>query len=64
MKQQIKKETKVTVAPIEAKFASTRESVEEQLKKQTVGLVTFQDFKRKRENIEKQIYEEEQRQEA
>ena len=54
----------MSVAPIEAKFATTRETVEEQLKQQTIGLVTFQDFKRKRENIEKQIFEEEQRQEA
>jgi hypothetical protein len=63
IKQQIKQETKVTVAPIGAKFAATRDSVEEQLKQQTIGLVSFQDFKRKRENIEKQLILDQEREE-
>ncbi len=42
------------VGSIHSKFSANTDSVEEQLKQQTIGLVTFEDFKKKRENLEKQ----------
>jgi hypothetical protein len=61
-KDKIKHQHSTTLAPIQAKFATTSDSIEEQFKQQTIGLVSSEDFKRKREILEKQ-HEDQKKQE-
>lgn len=45
-------EEKHKIESIRSKFASNRDDVEDQLKQATVGLVSYEDFKRKRQDLE------------
>jgi len=50
-------EEKHRIESIRSKFASNKDDVEEKLKQATVGLVSHADFKRTREVLEQQAFE-------
>lgn len=47
-------EDKHRIESIRSKFASNTDDVEQQLKQATVGLVSYEDFKRRRQDLEQQ----------
>ena len=59
-KQDIQKRNTISddVVSISSKFSSTIDRVEEQLKKDTVGLVTLEDFTKKKDTIQQLAQEE------
>lgn len=56
-KKEIQQKAKAGVEAIGLKFATNSDNVEEQLKQQTIGLVSFEEFKKKREVLERQAQE-------
>ncbi|KAJ5068798.1 protein fam50a [Anaeramoeba ignava] len=50
--QEVKQKHQVRVGEISSKFAKKNQELEEKLKQETIGLVSINDFKKKREQIE------------
>jgi PHD/YefM family antitoxin component YafN of YafNO toxin-antitoxin module len=53
-KADLKREAEKNARPAKERFTAKSESIEETLKKQTVGLVSAEDFKRRREELEEE----------